>query len=120
MAFPTINYKHNNLEETKVLTTLVEQKFEPLQKFIPAQSAVRCEVEFEKMGVHLHGQIHRLEVNLSINGRVCRAEATENSFEKAIDVVRDELAAELGKTKSRDDTLGRKAGRMFKKILTRG
>ncbi len=119
MTFPTISFKHNSLEETKVLTTLVEQKFEPLQKFIHSQSVIRCEVEFEKMTAHHQGKIHRLEVNLSVNGTLYRAEATEDSFEKAIDVVRDELSAELAKAKDKNDTLGRKAGRMFKKLLVR-
>lgn len=119
MTFPTISFKHNNLEETKQLTTLVEQKFEPLQKFIQPKSVIRCSVEFEKVAAHQNGKIHRLEANLSINGTLYRAEATEESFEKAIDVVRDELDSELSKAKDKNDTLGRKAGRMFKNILRR-
>lgn len=119
MTFPTISYKHNNLEETKLLTTLVDQKFQTLKKFIAPQSVVRFAVEFEKVGGHQQGRIYRVEANLSVNGILYRAEATEENFEKAIDVVRDELDTELGKAKDKNDTLGRKAGRMFKNLLTR-
>ncbi len=119
MTFPTISYKHNNLEETKLLTTLVDQKFQTLKKFIAPQSVIRCAVEFEKVGGHQQGRIYRVEANLSVNGILYRAEATEENFERAIDVVRDELDTELGKAKDKNDTLSRKAGRMFKNLLTR-
>lgn len=119
MTFPTISFKHNNLEETKLLTPLVEQKLAPLQKFIHPKSVVRCEVEFEKVAPHNHGAIYRVEANLSVSGTLYRAEATNDSFEKAIDAVRDELDRELAKAKDKEDTLGRKAGRMFKRLLVR-
>lgn len=119
MTFPTISFKHNNLEETKQLTTLVEQKFEPLKKFIQPQSVVRCDVEFEKVGAHQNGSIHRVEANLSVNGTLYRAEATEESFEKAIDEVRNELDKELRRAKNKQDTLGKKGGQMLKRLLLR-
>jgi ribosomal subunit interface protein len=119
MTFGSIVYKHNNLEETKLLTTLVDQKFQTLKKFIAPQSVILCEVEFEKVGGHQHGRIYRVETNLSVNGTLYRAEATEDNFEKAIDVVRSELDSELGKAKDKNDTLSRKAGRMFKSLLVR-
>lgn len=115
-SFPII-YKYNNLAETKVLTQLVEQKLQTLKRFIAPDAIVRCEVEFEKVGVHQHGRIHRLEANLSVNGALYRAEATEESFEKAIDSVRAELDRELKTAKDKGDTLSRKAGRMFKNLL---
>ena len=119
MTFESITYKHNNLSETKLLTPLVEQKFESLKKFIPVQAVVLCEVEFEKKGTQQHGRVHHVEANLSINGIVHRAEATENSFEKAIDVVRGELERGLKTAKDKEGTLSRRAGRMLKNLLQR-
>lgn len=115
MTFPTISFKHNNLEETKPLTTLVEQKFEPLLKFIQPQSVMRCSVEFEKVGAHQQGRIHRVEANLSVNGTLYRAEATEDSFEKAIDEVRNELDKELRRSKDKRTSLVKRIQMKFRR-----
>lgn len=119
MTFPTISYKYNGIEEAKSLPEVVEQKFSSLAKLLPEGVAV-CEVEFEKIAPHQHGRVYRVEVNLSVAGSLYRAEATEHSFLKAIDEVRDELDVELGRAKDKKDSLGRRAGRAFKQLLTRG
>jgi ribosomal subunit interface protein len=120
MTFPNINYKYNGIEEAKSLTDIVGQKLGSLQKLIPDTAAVVCEVEFEKTTSHHHGKIYRLEANLSVNGQLHRAEATENSFDEAIDRVRDELDRELSHAKDKKDTLAKRAGRAFKGLLSRG
>jgi ribosomal subunit interface protein len=119
MTFPNINYKYNGIEEAKSLTGVVEQKLSGLQKLIPSNAAVVCEVEFNRNTSHQHGKVCRVEVNLSINGILHRAEATENSFDEAIDRVRDELDGDLSRTKDKKDTLAKRAGRAFKGLLTR-
>ena len=113
----TVNYKYNNLVGTKQLTELLEQKLESLQKFIKEGSAIVCDVEFEKVGAHQNGKVHRIEVNLSIDGTLHRAEATEESFEEAIDAVRNELSAELSRAKDKQVTLDKAAGRSAKELL---
>lgn len=118
MTFFTINYKYNDLQEAKQLATVMDQKLEALQKFIPKDAAVTCEVEFERVGAHLNGTVHRVEINLTINGTVYRAEATEESFERAIDVVRNELARELRRAKEKQGTLRKRAGRIVKSLLS--
>ncbi|MEN9920552.1 MAG: Sigma 54 modulation protein / ribosomal protein [Candidatus Parcubacteria bacterium] len=117
MTFPTINYKYNGIEEAKSLASVVDQKLESLHKFIPEDAAVVCEVEFEKLGGHVQGRIHRVEANLTVNGHLYRAEATENTFEEAIDVVRDELDTELSRAKDKQVTQDRSAGREVKEQL---
>ena len=117
MTFFTVNYKYNNLVGTKELTELLEQKLESLQKFIREESAVVCDVEFEKVGAHQHVKLNRIEINLKIDGTLHRAEATEESFEEAIDTVRDELNAELSRAKDKQVTLGKAAGRSAKEQL---
>ncbi len=120
MTFPTINYKFNGIEEAKSLPVVVEQKFSPLAKLITEGGRVTCQVEFEKITSHQHGRIYRVEANLSVNGTLYRAEATELSFEGAIDKVRDELDSELSRSKDKQDTVQKRAGRIFKSLLTRG
>ncbi len=119
MTFPTINYKYHGIEEAKSLTDSVDQKLGSLHKFVPKDAAAVCEVEFEKTSQHVHGRIYRVEVNLSINNHLYRADATENSFEEAIDKVRDELDSELSRAKDKGDTLKKRAGRAFKNLLSR-
>ena len=119
MTFPIINYKYNGIEEAKSLSETVDQKLGSLHKFIAKEAAAVCEVEFEKLSAHQTGRIYRVESNLTLNGTLYRAEATENSFEEAIDKVRDELDQELSRAKDKHGTLRKKAGRALKSLLSR-
>lgn len=114
MTFSNINYKYNGIEEAKLLSDVVEQKFTTLDKFISADAVTLCEVEFEKVATHQHGRFYRVEANLNIKGELYRAEATEESFEKAIDEVRHGLEQELRKAKDKHATLDKDAGRVAK------
>lgn len=117
MTFPTINYKYNSIEEAKSLAEVVDQKFASLDKFIGNNSTVTCEVEFEKVAAHQHGRFYRVEANLSVKGSLYRAEATEESFEKAIDEVRHGLEQELSKAKDKHHTLDKDSGRAMKEQM---
>jgi ribosomal subunit interface protein len=107
------------MEEPKALTDIVEHKLSSLQKFIPANTSASCEVEFEKVSDKQHGRIYRIEVNLTINGALNRAEATEESFEQAIDAVRSELENELRKVKGKHEAIVRRAGRKLKSLFSK-
>ncbi len=117
MTFPNINYKFNGLAEAQALTDIVEQKCAAFEKYIPENSDVICDVEFEKVAPQNNGQVHRLEVNLSIDGHLYRAVATEESFEKAIDEVRDELDKEIRRAKEKQETLQKQGGREVKEQM---
>ncbi len=117
MTFPTINYKYNSIEEAKLLAEVVDQKFSTLDRFIGDTTAVTCEVEFEKVATHQHGRVYRVEANLTVNGNLYRAEATEDSFEKAIDSVRHGLEHELSKAKDKHHTLDKDSGRALKEQM---
>jgi len=120
MTFPTINYKYNGIEEAKSLTDVVDEKFGTLGKFVGDEADAVCEVEFEKLSAHQHGRMYRVEANLSIDGHLYRAEATENSFAEAIDTVRDELDSELSRAKDKQVTRDKSAGREVKEQLQNG
>jgi len=117
MTFPTINYKFNDLAEAQALTELIEQKCAAFEKYLHDNQSVTCDVEFEKVAPRQNGQIHHLEVNLNIDGSLFRAEATEESFEKAIDEVRDELDKELRRAKEKQVTRHKQAGREAKEQM---
>jgi ribosomal subunit interface protein len=119
MAFPQINFKLNGIEHADELSTLVARKFESLGKFIKVGVPALCEVEFEKVAEHKKGKLYRVEANLTINGTLYRAEATEETFERSIDEARDELDKEIRRSKDKRDSLIKRAGRNIKEKFFR-
>lgn len=117
MTFPTINFKATNTEIDSRLETLLETKFQSLQKFIGDETDVLCEVEFAKETNHQSGRFFRVEANLTVAGKLYRAEATEHSFEEAVDEVRDELDKELRRANKKHDTLVRRGGQAIKRMM---
>jgi len=122
MTFPLIQYKATNVELDPQWQTLVDQKFQSLEKYISKETDAKCDVEFEKeTGDHHHtGKIHRVEANLFAGGRLYRAVASEESFQKAIDAVRSDLDRELAKANEKRETLIKRGGRKIKDMLRFG
>ncbi len=121
MAFPKIAVKATNLELSPGLTTLIDQKLIPLEKYLPQTATdVSCRVEVEKFNEHHSGKYYRVEVNLFASGRVYRAEAQEEQVEKAIDEVRGELKQELMRVLGKKQSLVRRGKQMIKDMLRFG
>lgn len=120
MSFPTINFKLTQTEITDNLKSVTENKLRGLEKFIGAAPAI-CDVEFERItNHHQGGNIHRVEVNLEVNGKLFRAEATSESFEKAVDEVRADLDAEMRSARGKEETMFKKGGRRLKEWIRWG
>ncbi len=117
MSFPTINFKATNTDLAQHLQYLVDQKFESLDKYMGDETDTRCEVEFEKETAQQSGNIFRVEANLWLAGKLYRAEASEVSFEIAIDEVRNELDKELRRSNDKQNTLMKRGGRLIKKMV---
>lgn len=115
-----IQFKATNTELDPTLTSVVEHKFTSLEKFTGGVPEVLCEVEFEKETAQQSGRVFRVEANLTVKGKLFRAEATEESFEKAIDEVRNELDKELRRANDKHDTLIKKGGRAIKNMMRFG
>jgi ribosomal subunit interface protein len=120
MSFPNIVFKNTNVTVREELHNLVEQKLASLEKYVGDETDAKCEVEFEKILSHNSGDIHRVEVNFWLAGKMHRAEATKVTFEAAVDIVRDELDAELHKDHDKRQTLERKGGREMKEAIRFG
>ncbi len=120
MTFPNINYKFNDLPETQVLTELLEQKCTTLEKYFHERESILCNVEFQKVSPQKTGEIYKVEVDLTLNGTLFRAEAVEMNFEKAIDSVREELDKELRRDKEKRATLDKQSGREMKEKMLSG
>lgn len=113
-------FKRNGLTDTTAAETLIEQKYTALSKYWTDTSVVLCEVEFEKVAPQKAGLIFRVEANLTVDGTLYRADAILDSFEQALDEVRNELDKVLRRNKAKRQTLFMKGNRMLKRLLRRG
>lgn len=120
MAFPIIQFKATNTELSEQLQEVLTRKLGQFEHFINPDGDVKCEVEFEKVAAKNKGDVHRVEVNLFNDGQLFRAEATEESFEQAIDEVRDELDKELRRAHKKRETLAKQGGRQIKDMMRFG
>lgn len=115
-----INFKATNTEVNDHLKDIAESKFATLEKLIGAAPAV-CDLEFERVtNHHQQGNIHRVEINLEINGKLYRSEATAESFEKALDEVREGLYHELQSRQGKRDALLLRGARRMKDMMRFG
>jgi len=117
MAFPLVTFKHTNTDEGRHLEEVVTHKLITLEKYIGNETDTRCEVEFRKEAANQSGLIYRVEVNLWKAGDLFRAEALDESFEKAIDTARAELDAEMRKAHDKHLDQVRDGGRAAKEML---
>jgi ribosomal subunit interface protein len=117
MSFPQINFKALHTEVDPVLQDLLEVKLRSLEKFIGDETDVKCDVEFDKVASKHSGKIYRIKVNLWLHGKTYHVDATEDSFELAIDEVRSELDKELRRANDKRDSLVKRGGRAIKKMM---
>lgn len=120
MTFPTITFTHKNVSPDQTLQQLVTNKLTSLQKYLQGARSVRCEAEIERMMGRTQGPICRIEVNLWRGDRLTRAEATEETFEKAVDEVRRNLEHELERAHDKRVSLFRKGARRIKDMMRWG
>jgi ribosomal subunit interface protein len=121
MTFPKIAVKVTNLELTPGLSTLIDQKLNPLGKLLREGSTdASCRVEVKKHTEHQSGKIYSFEIDLFVYGRNYRAEATEEQIERAIDEARDELKRELEHVQGKHRSLLRRGGQAIKNMLRFG
>lgn len=114
-----VNFNYNNHTEVQALTDVTVQKLETLKKFISDDQSVVCDAEFDKVAANNKGAIFHFGVNLQVDGEMYRADATEESFEAAVDEVRDELDKRLRRSKSRKGSLAKRAGRAMKQLISK-
>lgn len=120
MTFPTIKFKHTNTETNYELQALITDKLQTLGKYLTHAKNIIIDVELEKLTNQTKGDIYRLEANLWRSGTLFRAESTEESFNKAIDVVRGELDRELERFHDKRVSLFKKGARRIKQMMYKG
>ena len=117
MVFQNIIFKHTNSQVSNSLQTIAAQKLSTLEKYTKGETDVRCEVEFERIVKHKSGDVCRVEANIWLSGVLFRVEATQENFEAAIDIVRDELVRELKSAKGKEHSLFKRGAQRIKNML---
>lgn len=120
MAFPKAHTKGTNYELTPQIEAHLESKLELLEKFVPEGASVICDVELEKVAPQQSGKVYRAEINLRVDGKLYRAEATEEKMEDAIDAAKADVKAEISKAASKQQSLIRRGGQRIKDMLRFG
>jgi ribosomal subunit interface protein len=122
MQTPDIKVKSSGIEYTEKLATYVEKKIRQLDKLIPenAKDAL-YEIELGKATKHHKtGKIFRAEINLSYGSTLHRAVAEDTKIEYAVDAIKEELKAEITKSRTKKKEAARKCARGAKKIAQGG
>lgn len=120
MVFKNITFKHTDSGIDSKIHELVSQKLSPLQKYVNDNVEVRIDVEFEKVAAQKSGPICRVEVNFWVGVTLYRAEATQVTYEAAVDVVKGELDQEMRRAHNKQTSLIRKGGRAIKEMMRFG
>lgn len=112
-----LQFKATNYEITEEVRTSAEKKLSALEKF-DRNGTANVYVELgRETGAHAHGRVWRAEINFDMEGARLRAEATQESLEDALDSAIGELSQGLRSHKSKQETLGKRGGRMLKSML---
>jgi ribosomal subunit interface protein len=119
MSFQNIAFKHTHTEVDSRLDGYVVEKLNTLAKYVNADEA-RVAVEYEKLSAHRHGEVCRVEVNISSGKDYFRAVSTKETFDAAINLVRDELESEMDKNHKKRISLFRSGARKIKEMMRFG
>jgi len=95
--------KGTDLELTDAMRSAVDRVMDNLDKYIEKfGDAVSADVELEKTTQHHHkGPFFRAEINVTIPGKLVRAEATDEDLYIAIDRMEENISRELRKEKEK-------------------
>lgn len=125
-----IDIKSTHLELTPAITEFINEKIGSLDKFVGGfgtrgeetplrHQLVEAFVEISRTtNHHRHGDVFKAEVNIKIGGNVVRAEKEDMDVRAAIDLVREELKAELQKEKGMYEAKFKKGARTMKRLLS--
>ncbi len=115
-----INIKATNLGLTLSLSEYIKQKIGSLEKFLKNMDPEVIEFYVEVGRItrhHRQGDVYRAEINLSLPGRLLRAEAEEWDIRVAIDTAKDEMQREIKKYKEKQKAKYKRGAEKLKRIL---
>ncbi|MEK7134452.1 MAG: ribosome-associated translation inhibitor RaiA [Patescibacteria group bacterium] len=111
--------KGTNIELTSAISDYAAKKVSQLEKFVaPDDTSAMVDVEVGKTTKHHQtGDVFRAEFNLFVGGKQYNAASEKEDLYAALDDVKDEIARELSKSKTRTRDLARRGGASIKNIV---
>jgi len=111
----SINIKSSQTPLSDHLRTYVEKRMSYFEKFISKPDAeLQCDVELKDSAHHQKGPYSYAEINLVLDGKLYRATAEEETYEAAIDKVKDDITRELVKDKKKKRALWHRGAQKIK------
>ena len=113
-----IIFKSKNFSLTPSIEDYTSKKIQTLERFLQNfnKEIIKFEVEVGRTtNHHRNGDVFRAEINLSLGGKMFRAESEQDDLFAAIDEVRDSLEQEIKKFKNKRDTVFIRGARSIKK-----
>jgi ribosomal subunit interface protein len=99
----------------------ITSKVSSVEKFLKLNEneLVLVECEVARSTHHKKGDVFRVEINLTVKGKLYRSVATSSDVRVAIDDAKDQLEKQINHVKTRRFALFEKGSRMIKSILKR-
>ena len=114
--------KTTNIDLTPDVNSQVHEKLSVIEKYLSVEGDKQILAEVE-IGLaskhHKKGDVYRGEINVSSDGKLYRATTKKPSIVEVLDELRDEIAKVINRKSAKRDSLFRKGGRLFKKIIRR-
>jgi putative sigma-54 modulation protein len=107
-----ISIKATNMDLTPSIKDYVDDKIGNLEKYAENGSA---HVELGRDKHHRNGAVFRAEVNLSLGGKLIRADHSSEDIYASIDLVVPKLKEQISKFKDKRKTLARRGARSAKR-----
>jgi len=117
-----ITIKDTRHDLTDGMRTIVEDKLSALEKHVRSSATpatLECEIE-QSIAVERAGAKYRAEGNLSVDGKLYRAEGVGTTLEGAVDSVRDGLVRELRSAQGKKRGFVKRGGAALKQLLRFG
>lgn len=114
-----ISIKSTQQDSTGGTRALIEEKFAVLERLTSravSPASLACEIE-QSIAIERAGAKYRVEGNLTVDGKLFRAEAEGATLEEAVDKVRDGLVREVTQSRGRTRELVKRGGAAIKRML---
>lgn len=114
-----IQIKSTNFNMTPDIEEYITSKVSLVEKFLQQYQSenILVECEVERSVHHKKGNVFRVEMNLSVKGKLYRSEETNIDVRAAIDIAKDQLEKQIRRSKTKRFELFEKGARAIKSIL---
>lgn len=114
-----ITFKGTNYEITPDIRALCEEKIEAATRMLGKDregALVEAELELVEQRKN-NNAVYRAEVNVSVNGKLYRAESTRRSMQNALSDVKKELAKTIRRDRDKNQSVVKRGGNAMKSLL---